>query len=194
MFYARFVVLYLSTTLFILSVAIQDKINSTTVPSTYCYKKSLLMNSLNSCKKDDYCCMYQVYETQFNNEHNGVVLPAYANNLNNCRYTCRNKLPPLNACTRAEPLFDNYRVLDNCYDTCFASAYNCPTVQNNYGSTADKNMLEIILVVIVLASFALCICRTTCFADFRIKSVRSSTPPSSKVHVAVTSDEHYYNV
>jgi hypothetical protein len=201
MYFAMVNATIITASLFILSSANQDKINlqasknSTSSPSSslsYCSKQTLLETNKKLCRSGDYCCITQVYENQYINE----IKSPFINNLMTCRNTCRTKLPPLNACTRANSLFDKYRLLNICYNACFASAYNCPSVYYNYNPTSKSlNAGEISLVVIILVLFACCICKPSSFVNccFASTSIMRS-PSSSKIHIARTSDNNFYDV
>jgi len=173
------IILFVSS--FILSFAVNDNMNS-----TLCYNKIALKKTLELCNRDDYCCFWQAYDTQFKKEETNK-LPFYEN-LNTCKKSCLFKVPPLNMCTRSKLNYNIYQPLNSCYDVCFANAYNCPTVVTVSTNKKTISVSEIIIIVIILSlifgglSYVVCCSKNDAF------HVRRN---SSKIHIARTSDVNY---
>ena len=175
-----------------------SSVNKTTqspssTPKQYCNKQFTLQNNMRACVGIDYCCVSQVYEAQYNNERANSSASPFLKNLYSCRATCLSKVPPMSVCTRQKQIYEYYRMLNSCYDSCFAGAYNCPSVYYSNIVSKSISVAEIIIITVMMCSFALCLFKTTCGRDFDFSMSRRPSH-SSKVHVARTSDENYSNV
>ncbi len=176
--------LILSVSSFILSLAINDKINS-----TLCANARLLQKQLYLCNPTDYCCLSQSYELQFKNEETNN-LPFYKS-LNECKKYCQSKIPPLKTCIRSNSNYGSYRVLNDCYNNCFIDAYNCPSFADTSLNKKQFTILEIILVVILAFIIGCMLIYTMCCDDNTDFHVKRRYSKSSRVHIARTSDTNY---
>ena len=184
-------IIYFVFVLFALSFA--DNANNVTILNTsssdiYCKSQILLYNKILNCRQHKYCCNLNVYETQFNNENNKCThnTSTLCNNLASCRNSCKNKIPSYYSCISGNTNERYTLFLNNCYEKCFDNEYKCP----NSKKSQQKyfGIVETIIVVIVLGTFAICVARYTCFENFHLKHTRKSSF-SSKVHIASTSND-----
>jgi hypothetical protein len=174
-------ILYFIFVFFALSFA--DNAKNVTTNDIYCKSQNVLYNQILNCRKQDYCCSLNVYESQFNNEQTKCtsIMSTFCNNLKNCRTSCKKKIPLYYNCIYGNTNEKYSLILNSCYKKCFDNEYNCPNSKNQQ---KYFGIGEIIIVVIVLGTFGLCVARYTCFKDCRLKNTRRS----SKVHIATTNN------
>ena len=151
--------------------------NGSQSSTTQCNKQLLLHRTVKKCIPNDYCCIINVYETQFmieNKKNNS------SKSLEKCKISCKFKNSPV-ICNQNTNKNSYSTQLISCYENCFINEYKCK-VDSIYNKVITT--FEIVVISILLFMFAICFVRTTILKECNFEGMSSS----SKVHVATTRD------